>query len=77
MRNSSAAISAGSQRGPASVVIGRGNVLEGWDKGLVGTTVGSRVLLVVPPDLGYGTQALKGITADSTLVFVFDVLAAA
>ena len=66
-----------SQRGPASVVIGRGNVLEGWDKGLVGTTVGSRVLLVVPPDLGYGTQALKGIPADSTLVFVFDVLAAA
>jgi FKBP-type peptidyl-prolyl cis-trans isomerase len=66
-----------SQHGPISVVIGRGNVLEGWDKGLVGTKVGSRVLLVVPPDLGYGTQSLKGIPAYSTLVFVFDVLAAA
>ena len=65
------------QHGPTGVMIGRGDVLEGWDKGLVGTKAGSRVLLVVPPDLGYGTQSLKGIPADSTLVFVFDVLAAA
>ena len=66
-----------SGHGPTSVVIGRGNVLEGWDKGLVGKKVGSRVLLVVPPDLGYGTEAMKRIPADSTLVFVFDDLVAA
>ena len=51
-------------------------VVKGWQQGLAGQTVGSQVLLVVPPDLGYGSQQQKKITANSTLIFVVDILAA-
>lgn len=64
---------------PASFPIGTGGVIEGWDEGLVGQPVGSRVLLVVPPDLGYGPQGGRpdsGIQKDDTLVFVVDILSA-
>lgn len=50
-------------------------VIKGWQEGLVGHTVGSQVLLVVPPDLGYGDQESGSIPANSTLVFVVDILA--
>ncbi|WP_232247843.1 FKBP-type peptidyl-prolyl cis-trans isomerase [Kitasatospora azatica] len=56
--------------------IGTGSVIQGWDKGLVGQPVGSRVELVIPPALGYGSQAQNGIPANSTLVFVIDILEA-
>jgi peptidylprolyl isomerase len=53
-------------------------VITGWDQGLIGQTVGSRVMLVVPPAQGYGktgsTQA--GIKGTDTLVFVVDILGA-
>ena len=53
-------------------------VIPGWDQGLVGQTVGSRVMLVIPPADGYGktgnTQA--GIKGTDTLVFVVDILGA-
>jgi peptidylprolyl isomerase len=57
-------------------VIGKGSVIAGWDEGLVGQTVGSQVLLVVPPDKGYGTagQSSAGISGTDTLVFVVDIL---
>lgn len=50
-------------------------VIKGWQQGLVGKKTGSRVLLVVPPDLGYGNKAQSGIPANSTLVFAVDILA--
>ena len=61
---------------PADFVIGKGSVIAGWDEGLVGQTVGSQVLLVVPPDKGYGTagQSQAGIKGTDTLVFVVDIL---
>jgi FKBP-type peptidyl-prolyl cis-trans isomerase len=65
------------QRGvPAGFQIGSGQVIKGWDNGLVGKRVGSRVLLVVPPADGYGTQgsAQAGIKGTDTLVFVVDIL---
>lgn len=65
------------RRSPASFAIGDGAVIPGWDKTLVGKKVGSRVLLVVPPVDGYAAQAKGGIPANSTLVFVVDILAAA
>ncbi|MEV4115845.1 FKBP-type peptidyl-prolyl cis-trans isomerase [Nonomuraea sp. NPDC049695] len=53
-----------------------GNVIQGWQQGLAGVPVGSRVVMSIPPALGYGDQAQQGIPAKSTLVFVVDVLAA-
>ena len=57
--------------------IGQAQVIDGWNQGLVGQTVGSQILLIVPPSLGYGTTAQGSIPANSTLVFVVDILAAA
>lgn len=51
------------------------NVIQGWQQGLAGQKVGSQVLLVIPPDLGYGDQESGSIPANSTLVFVVDILA--
>ena len=61
---------------PASFPIGTDKVLPGWDEGLVGQTVGSQVLLVVPPDKGYGSagEPNAGISGTDTLVFVIDIL---
>ncbi|MEU1792219.1 FKBP-type peptidyl-prolyl cis-trans isomerase [Streptomyces sparsogenes] len=50
-------------------------VVKGWSQGLTGKKAGSRVLIVIPPDLGYGKQAQQGIPANSTLVFSVDILA--
>jgi hypothetical protein len=63
---------------PFTTIIGGGQVIKGWDTGLVGQTVGSRVLLVVPPADGYGSagQPQAGIDSTDTLVFVVDILAA-
>ena len=51
-------------------------VIPGWDKGLVGQNVGSRVMLVIPPADGYGKSGNQqaGIKPTDTLVFVVDVL---
>lgn len=61
---------------PISFVIARGSLIDGWVDGLVGQPVGSKVLLVVPPESGYGDRAMGPIPAGSTLVFAVDVLAA-
>jgi peptidylprolyl isomerase len=52
-------------------------VVKGWSQGLTGKKVGSRVLIVVPPSLGYGDSppSGSGIKKDSTLVFSVDILA--
>jgi peptidylprolyl isomerase len=57
---------------------GEQGIIEGWVKGLAGQKVGSRVLLVVPPKLGYGASGNEdaGIKGTDTLVFVIDVLGA-
>ncbi len=67
-----------SHNAPFTTVIGEGQVMKGWDTGLVGQTVGSRVLLVVPPAQGYGSAGAStvGIKGTDTLVFVVDILAA-
>ncbi|MBO0843510.1 MAG: FKBP-type peptidyl-prolyl cis-trans isomerase [Nocardioides sp.] len=60
---------------PASFALSQ--VVQGWGAGLTGVPVGSRVLLQIPPSLGYGAQAQSGIPANSTLYFVVDVQKAA
>ncbi|MFD7644311.1 FKBP-type peptidyl-prolyl cis-trans isomerase [Kitasatospora sp. NPDC059795] len=57
-----------------SFATGAGSVIEGWDKGIVGQNIGSRIELVIPASLAYKDQASNGIPANSTLVFVIDIL---
>jgi len=63
---------------PFGFVIGASpeQVIPGWDKGLVGQTVGSRVMLSIPPAQGYGSAGASqaGITGKDTLVFVVDII---
>jgi len=61
---------------PISFVIARGSLIDGWVEGLVGLPVGSKVLLVVPPESGYGDRDMGPIPGGSTLVFAVDVVAA-
>jgi FKBP-type peptidyl-prolyl cis-trans isomerase len=51
-------------------------IIPGWDKGLVGVPVGSRVMLIIPPADGYGSKgnSQAGIKGTDTLVFVIDIL---
>jgi len=51
-------------------------VVKGWTYGLSDVKVGSRVLLAIPPELGYGSQEQPNIPADSTLYFVVDIVSA-
>ena len=64
---------------PLSFSVGTGQVIKGWDQALEGVPVGSRVVMEVPPALGYGEQGQPdgGIPANATLVFIVDVLGAA
>jgi peptidylprolyl isomerase len=63
---------------PFGFVIGASpsQVIPGWDSGLAGQTVGSRVMLVIPPKDAYGSagQSQAGITGTDTLVFVVDII---
>jgi len=62
-----------------SFQVGGQQVLPGLSNGLAGVPVGSRVMVVIPPALGYGPaggQPTAGIQKNDTLVFVVDVLGA-
>ncbi|GCD19343.1 FKBP-type peptidyl-prolyl cis-trans isomerase [Cellulomonas fimi] len=64
------------RRSTISFGIGVGQVIAGWDEGLVGQQVGSRVLLSIPSHLGYGDRGVPqaGIKGGDTLVFVVDIV---
>lgn len=68
-----------SKGAPVPFPIGLGGVVKGWDEALVGVPVGSRVMLQIPPRLGYGEEGnpQAGIKGTDTLYFVIDILAAA
>lgn len=59
---------------PATFPITYEGLIEGFVMALEGVTVGSQVIAVIPPDLGYGDLAQGTIPAGSTLIFVIDVL---
>lgn len=59
----------------APTSFGLGQVIPGWSVGLEGQRVGSRVLISVPPALGYGPMGGSGtIGAEDTIVFVVDII---
>lgn len=60
---------------PFSFQLGGGQVIPGWDEGLVGMREGGRRLLVIPGDLAYGpTGQPPDIGPDETLVFAVDLI---
>lgn len=59
---------------PVPFGVGVNGLIPAWDKLIPGLKQGSRVLIVAPPKEGYGSRAQRGIPANSTLIFVVDVL---
>jgi peptidylprolyl isomerase len=60
---------------PLTFQVGVGQVIQGWDQGLLGMRVGGRRKITIPPHLGYGDQGAGGaIEGGETLIFVVDLV---
>jgi peptidylprolyl isomerase len=60
---------------PFQFELGEGQVIPGWDDGVVGMQVGGRRELIIPPNLAYGASSPgAGIAANDTLIFIVDLL---
>ena len=61
-------------RSPFRFTVGGGQVIKGWDEGLLGMKVGGKRKLTIPPSMGYGNQEMGVIPPNSTLIFEIDLL---
>lgn len=62
---------------PFPFTLGKGQVIPGWEQGVVGMKVGGRRELIIPPALGYGAKGSPpSIPPNETLVFIVDLLSA-
>lgn len=59
---------------PFSFLLGRNDVIRGWDLGVEGMKVGERSELIIPPSLAYGSEGAGVIGPNATLVFVIDLI---
>jgi peptidylprolyl isomerase len=60
---------------PVSVRIGAGEVIPGFDEGLVGMRAGGKRKLILPPRLGYGEEGIETIPPNAVLVFDVEIVA--
>ena len=61
-------------RTPFRFTVGAGQVIKGWDEGLMGMKGGGKRKRTIPPELGYGSRDNGPIPANSTLIFEIDLL---
>jgi len=54
--------------------VGGGQVIAGWEEGLVGMKVGGERILVIPPEKGYGADGIGPIPGGATLIFSIELL---
>lgn len=54
---------------PFAFILGRGDVIRGWDDGLKGMRVGGRRVIIIPSELGYGATGAGSIPPNATLIF--------